>query len=94
MGLPPSQPKIYHITHGLNLAPIVNKGCLLSDAEMAARGVPCSSIGISEIKRRRLEELAVSCHPGTKVGEFVPFYFCPRSVMLFILHRGNHPSIA
>jgi hypothetical protein len=27
------------------------------------------------------------------VGEYVPFYFCPRSVMLYILYRGNHPDI-
>ncbi len=45
------------------------------------------------IKRRRLERLEVSCHPGTKVGDYVPFYFCPRSVMLYILHMGNHPEL-
>ncbi len=50
-------------------------------------------IGMSAIKRRRLEELEVSCHPGTKVGEYVPFYFCPRSIMLYVIHRGNHPEL-
>jgi len=35
----------------------------------------------------------VKCHPGTKVGQYVPFYFCPRSIMLYILHRGNHPDL-
>ena len=35
----------------------------------------------------------MTCHPGTRVGEYVPFYFCPRSIMLYILHRGNHPDI-
>jgi len=48
---------------------------------------------MSAIKARRLYELEVDCHPGTKVGEYVPFYFCPRSVMLYLLHRGNHPDI-
>lgn len=48
---------------------------------------------MSEIKRRRLEEHEVKCHSGTMVGEYVPFYFCPRSVMLYILHMGNHPGI-
>jgi hypothetical protein len=28
------------------------------------------------------------------VGDFVPFYFCPRSIMLYLLHRGNHPDLA
>jgi hypothetical protein len=48
---------------------------------------------MSEIKRRRLQELPVTCCPGTKVGGYVPFYFCPRSIMLYILHRGNHPEL-
>jgi hypothetical protein len=93
MSPPPPQLKIYHITHGKNLAGILTDGCLWSDAEMARRGGPETCIGLPEIKQRRLYELAVDCHPGTKVGEFVPFYFCPRSVMLFILHRGNYPKL-
>ena len=24
----------------------------------------------------------------------MPFYFCPRSIMLYILHMGNHPDIS
>jgi ssDNA thymidine ADP-ribosyltransferase, DarT len=48
---------------------------------------------MSEIKRRRLEELEVHCHAGTKVGQYVPFYFCPRSVMLYLLYRGNSPGL-
>lgn len=93
MAAPPVQPKIYHITHGRNLAQIIADGCLWSDAEMIARGGPAASVGMSHIKRRRLEELAVTCHPGTTVGQFVPFYFCPRSVMLYILHKGNNPDL-
>jgi len=38
--------------------------------------------------------LEVDCRPGTKVGEYVPFYFCPRSVMLYLLYQGNHPELA
>jgi hypothetical protein len=89
---PPDHPKIYHITHGKNLAGIITDGCLWSNAEMVQRGGPVTPIGISEIKLRR-DQLLVTSHPGTTVGEYVPFYFCPRSVMLYILHRGNHPSI-
>lgn len=91
---PPARPKIYHITHGRNLAKIVAEHCLWSDAEMISRGGPEAMIGMSKIKKRRLEELTVPCHPGTKVGQFVPFYFCPRSVMLHILYRANHPDLA
>jgi hypothetical protein len=28
------------------------------------------------------------------VGDYVPFYFCPRSVMLYVLHRSNDPDLA
>ncbi|MDX2034154.1 MAG: DUF4433 domain-containing protein [Blastocatellia bacterium] len=89
----PAQPKIYHITHLHNLPRIVEAGGLWSDAERIARGLDCRIVGMSEIKRRRLEELDVHCHPGTKVGQYVPFYFCPRSIMLFILHKANHPDL-
>src|SRR3954447_8446528 len=93
MATPPARPTIYHITHGRNLARIIADGCLWSDAEIIARGGPAAGIGMSHIKKRRLEELDVTCHPGTKVGQFVPFYFCPRSVMLYILHKGNSPDL-
>lgn len=92
MTAPPARPKIYHITHVDNLAAIARTG-LRSDAEILARGGPAQVIGMSGIKRRRLEELPVRCHPGTKVGDYVPFYFCPRSIMLFVIHRANHPEL-
>jgi hypothetical protein len=90
---PPKYPKIYHITHLDNLRDIVTTGGLLSDAEMIRRGGPGQTIGLSGIKRRRVEELQVPCHPGTKVGDYVPFYFCPRSVMLYVIHCANHPEL-
>jgi hypothetical protein len=93
MTTPPAHPKIYHITHVDNLRDIVRDGMLLSDATIVARGGPAVAIGMSTIKRRRIEELEVATQPGTKVGDYVPFYFCPRSVMLFVIHRANHPEL-
>lgn len=75
-----------------NLASIIADGEIKSDAQMVLRGGPQVAIGMSEIKRRRLL-LPVRCHPGDSVGEYVPFYFCPRSIMLYLMHRGNHPSL-
>ena len=89
----PTNPKIYHITHVDNLEHIVQCGVLWSDAKRVPQNLDCAIVGMSEIKRRRLKELSVSCHPGTLVGEYVPFYFCPRSIMLYMLHMGNHPDI-
>lgn len=53
-----------------------------------------TTIGMSDIKQRRLEELTLGSHPDLHVGDCVPFYFCPRSVMLYLIHQGNHPDLA
>ena len=49
---------------------------------------------MNEIKHRRLNELTLSSYPDLHVGDCVPFYFCPRSVMLFVIDRANHPELA
>ena len=89
-----SSPKIYHITHIDNLPNIAASMGLVSDANRIASGLSCSLVGMSTIKQRRLDEIEVSCHSGTTVGQYVPFYFCPRSIMLYILHMGNHPDVS
>ena len=66
--MPPNRPKIYHITHLENLAQMVD-GVIWSDAERLRRKLDCKIVGMSEIKRRRLEELQVECHPGSMVGD-------------------------
>ena len=50
---------------------------------------------MSTIKQRRLRlPPLVACHPpSTFVGDDAPFYFCPRSIMLFVIHRKNHPDL-
>lgn len=88
----PPAPKLYHITHVDNLPSILRDGGLWSDAELIARGGPAASIGMSSIKQRRLG-LPLKCHPGDLVGGYVPFYFCPRSIMLFLIHCANHPEL-
>lgn len=92
MPAPPLRPKIYHITHVTNLPSIIADGYLESDATIIKRGGPLMIIGMSTIKERRLS-LPVDCHPGDYVGDYVPFYFCSRSVMLFVIYRGNHPEL-
>jgi hypothetical protein len=92
MSLPSAQPKLYHITLADNLPKVIRAGGLWSDAERIRQGLDTNLIGMGKIKQRRLH-LPVDCHPGTTVGEYVPFYWCPRSVMLFILHRSNHHEV-
>lgn len=88
----PDQPKIYHIVHVDRLASIIADG-LWCDAEVVRRDPPGTTIGMNAIKKRRLTELTLACHPGLYVGECVPFYFCPRSIMLYLIYQGNHPDL-
>lgn len=92
MAKPPLHPKIFHITSVDNFLAIIETGGLLSDALMIARGGPKTTIGMSFIKRRRLA-LPVTCHAGSYVGDYVPFYFCPRSIMLYVIHCRDHPDL-
>ncbi len=55
----PESPKIYHITHLDNLESIIEDGCLYSDSHCLTVKNIHQNIGISEIKRRRLEEIEV-----------------------------------
>lgn len=86
------RPKLYHITQVDNLPAILAAGGLRSDAVMIAQGGPAATIGMSSIKQRRLT-LPVRCNAGDYVGGYVPFYFCPRSIMLFLIHCANHPEL-
>ena len=81
----PAHPKIFHIVHGDRLTSIMNDGRLNCDARMIRRREAGTTIGMSNIKERRLR-WCVPCHPDTHVGDYVPFYFCPRSVMLCSIH--------
>lgn len=92
MSTPPPHPKVYHILHVDRLPSVIADGGLLPDSVMRARAAG-TVIGMSRIKDDRLVK-PVTPHPGTFVGEYVPFYFCPRSVMLYLIWRGNHPDLA
>lgn len=92
--LVPPQPKIYHIVHVDRLPSIVADGSLWCDAEIVRRALAGTTIGMNSIKQRRLNELHLTSHPDLHVGDCVPFYFCPRSVMLYLIYQGNHPEMA
>jgi hypothetical protein len=83
----PEKTSIYHITDVANLPGIVAENAILSDAVMAKRNPEI--IGYDHIKKRRLKDIPVQCCAWRYVGEFVPFYFCPRSPMLFTINKGN-----
>lgn len=88
----PDDPWIYHITHVTNLAGMVADGGLWSDAGQRSRRPESVNIGYRHIKDRRMQRLVTAGGRG-KLGEYVPFYFCPRSVMLYLIHKRN-PELA
>ena len=89
----PESPKIYHIVHLDRLPSIMAERALLCDAEVVRRSLGGTTIGMTSIKKRRLEELRLSSYPDVFVGSCVPFYFCPRSVMLYMISRNNDPDL-
>ncbi|MDO7084466.1 DUF4433 domain-containing protein [Pseudocolwellia sp. AS88] len=77
--------KISHITHVSNLASIIEQDCLWSDYKRIELGLVNQNIGYNHIKQRRLVR-PVSVAAGGTIGQYVPFNFCPRSVMLYVIH--------
>ena len=79
-------PPIYHITHVDNLSGIIREGGLHCDTN--AKKVGFVNIAHKNIKGRRLAK-AVPKGPGGVIADYVPFYFAPRSPMLFVISRGG-----
>ena len=93
----PADPKIYHIVHVDRLPSIISDGSLHCDAEIVERHAANprlgTMIGMHAVKQRRLTDLKLTSHPDLYVGQCVPFYFCPRSVMLFVIYMKNHSEL-
>jgi hypothetical protein len=83
-----SERKIFHITHLDNLPGIAEAGGLWSDASARGRGLNPTNIAHRHIKLRRRARLVTAGAGGT-LDQYVPFNFCPRSVMLFAIHCGH-----
>ena len=81
---------LYHFTHLSHLASIVKDG-LLSDTDAVRTGALIVEVGHAGIKERRRGRM-VPIGPGGAVSDYVPFYFAPRSPMMYAIHRGNVPT--
>lgn len=79
---------VYHITHINNLATIIESGGLWCDAEVHNGRVPATGIAHQHIKERRRRRNVDIC-PGGNLSNYVPFYFAPRSPMLYSIYGGN-----
>ena len=77
-------PPIFHFTDFANLAGIFESGAL-----QCHRVAPTAiDVGNQSIKANRGRR-AVTCGPRGMVGDYVPFYYAPRSPMLFSIKCGN-----
>jgi len=82
-------PLIYHFTDVANLPAILAAGELRCH-QMATTAV---DVGDASIKSRRTL-IDVTCGPGGKVCDYVPFYYAPRSPMLSSIQFGNVPGVS
>jgi hypothetical protein len=80
----PSDPWLLHFTHVDNLPGIIEKGLL---ADTADKG-EVRECGQPSIKERRRSREVPECRGGV-VADYVPFYFAPRSPMLFSILGGR-----
>ena len=85
----PDPIRIVHFTHLRNLPGILEHG-LVSDAICRRHGLTQVEIGASGIRERRLMLPVGPVGPGGYVGDYVPFYFGPRSPMMYTLGRNNY----
>lgn len=79
---------IYHITHIDNLKSILNSDGLIANSRLKQEGINYRDIAYENIQNRRART-PVHCGVGGVLHDYVPFYFAPRSPMLYTLHKGN-----
>lgn len=79
---------LYHITHIDNLSPILKSGRLLANSMLGQQQISYKNIAHKNIQDRRAST-HVPCAAGGNLHDYVPFYFAPRSPMLYTIHKGN-----
>ena len=82
---------IYHISHIRNLSNIIKENGLWCDSESVRRNLQPFEIAYTEIKERRTRK-QIPIPPGGVLADYVPFYFCNRSPMLYTIQMGNVPA--
>jgi ssDNA thymidine ADP-ribosyltransferase, DarT len=84
---------LYHFTHVDNLAAVRDAGKLSCDV-IAREGMTRTEVGARDIKESRRQRV-IPVAPGGHVGDYVPFYFAPRSPMMYRIacdHRDSVPG--
>ena len=76
-----------HFTSVDHLGSVVRRG-LVSDDHAGARGWLQIEVGDTAVKEHRRRRI-VPVPPGGPVSSYVPFYFAPRSPMMFKIWKGG-----
>ena len=77
---------LYHFTHVDNLRSII-RGGLRSDSGVSASSLAVD-VGDQDVKQRRRRRI-VPVPPGGVTADYVPFYFAPRSPMMYVISRDG-----
>jgi ssDNA thymidine ADP-ribosyltransferase, DarT len=89
----PPRTLIYHFTHLDNMESILAAGHVACDI-LVRQQATFTEVGDAAIKDRRRQRV-IPVDPGGTVADYVPFYFAPRSPMMFRIfydHRDATPD--
>jgi hypothetical protein len=82
-------PRIFHFTDIDNLGGILDVGALQCHRDAPTK-VEVGNVDIKASRRQR----QVGCGPGGMVCDYVPFYFAPRSPMMYTIIGGNVEGVS
>ena len=82
---------IYHITSITNLVSVLKSGGLYCYRTLQGNRIDYRNIAYSNIQSRRAAK-SIDCGSMGTLHDYVPFYFAPRSPMLYAINQGNVPG--
>jgi hypothetical protein len=84
----PDKVYLYHLTSVENLPSIIESGGLCSKNRLVREQASYRNIAYTHIQERRANR-TVPCAAGGCLHDYVPFYFGPRSPMLYAVNEGG-----
>jgi hypothetical protein len=84
-----SNTAVYHITDVENLQSLVAKGDLLCEDQCLRDGISPVCIAYQNLKSTRSRIEITAGDAEGKLSDYVPFYYAPRSPMLFVNYIGG-----
>lgn len=80
--------RLFHITAITNLPAVLAEGALLCKHVAQSKGIAYQNIAHAGAQGSRARKF-VPHPPGGLIHDYVPFYFAPRSPMLFAVNQGG-----